>query len=341
MILDEIHHAGDALSWGDGVREAFEPADAAAGADRHAVPLRQQPDPVRRPTTPDGDGMPRSRRRLHLRLRRRAAPTASCGRCCSWPTRGEMQLAHQRRRRDRRPARRAADQGPDRAGLAHRAGPARRVDARRCSRAADQRLTEVRRHVPDAGGLVIATDQDPARAYAELLRDDHRRDADRRALRRRRRRRKRIAAFAAGDDRWMVAVRMVSEGVDVPRLAVGVYATTHLDAAVLRPGRRPVRAGPAPRRDGVGLPAVACPTLLGLASEMEVERDHVLDRPKSDDDEDSSPPRSELLAAGQPQPRRPRRRATSCRSRRWSPRRTSTRCSTTAASSAIGRRTSG
>ena len=36
----------------------------------------------------------------------------------------------------------------------------------------------------------------------------------------------RIEEFAAGDQRWMVAVRMVSEGVDVPRLAVGVYATS-------------------------------------------------------------------------------------------------------------------
>ena len=36
----------------------------------------------------------------------------------------------------------------------------------------------------------------------------------------------RIAEFSAGTGRWMVAVRMVSEGVDVPRLAVGVYATS-------------------------------------------------------------------------------------------------------------------
>ena len=36
----------------------------------------------------------------------------------------------------------------------------------------------------------------------------------------------RIEAFANGTSRWMVAVRMVSEGVDVPRLAVGVYATS-------------------------------------------------------------------------------------------------------------------
>ena len=25
VILDEVHHAGDALSWGEAVREAFEP----------------------------------------------------------------------------------------------------------------------------------------------------------------------------------------------------------------------------------------------------------------------------------------------------------------------------
>jgi hypothetical protein len=36
----------------------------------------------------------------------------------------------------------------------------------------------------------------------------------------------RISAFAAGRDPWLVAVRMVSEGVDIPRLRVGVYATT-------------------------------------------------------------------------------------------------------------------
>ena len=32
----------------------------------------------------------------------------------------------------------------------------------------------------------------------------------------------RINQYAAGNSRWLVAVRMVSEGVDVPRLAVGV-----------------------------------------------------------------------------------------------------------------------
>jgi hypothetical protein len=34
---------------------------------------------------------------------------------------------------------------------------------------ADRRLTEVRRTVPDAGALVIATDHQDAKAYAALL----------------------------------------------------------------------------------------------------------------------------------------------------------------------------
>ncbi|WP_408647036.1 DEAD/DEAH box helicase [Tessaracoccus coleopterorum] len=82
-------------------------------------------------------------------------------------------------------------------------------------RAADRRLTEVRRHVPDAGGLVIATNQTTARAYAKLLTDlTGRRPCvvlsdDSKAS-------ARIDEFSASEDRWMVAVRMVSEGVDVP-----------------------------------------------------------------------------------------------------------------------------
>jgi superfamily II DNA or RNA helicase len=83
----------------------------------------------------------------------------------------------------------------------------------------------VRAEQPDAGGLVIATDQEHARGIADLLRtrfgttarvvtsDDPGASAG-------------IAAFATGSEPWLVAVRMVSEGVDIPRLRVGVFATT-------------------------------------------------------------------------------------------------------------------
>jgi superfamily II DNA or RNA helicase len=147
--------------------------------------------------------------------------------------------------------------------------------------AADRRLSEVRRHVPDAAGLVIATDQDSARAYADLLaRVSGEKPtvvlSDEKAAS------KRIATFAEGDDRWMVAVRMVSEGVDVPRLAVGVYATTTSTPLFFAQAvGRFVRARRRGETASVFLPSV--PSLLGYASEMEVERDHVLRRKVRDE----------------------------------------------------------
>jgi superfamily II DNA or RNA helicase len=79
--------------------------------------------------------------------------------------------------------------------------------------------------MPDAGGLVIATDQEAARAYAAVLKKISG-EPPTVVLSDEKTASKRIAAFTESDRRWMVAVRMVSEGVDIPRLAVGVYATS-------------------------------------------------------------------------------------------------------------------
>lgn len=90
---------------------------------------------------------------------------------------------------------------------------------------ANQRLIELRKEQPDSGGLVIAMDQEHARGIARILKartgaqavvvtsDDSTSSS-------------RIAQFAHSDTPWIVAVRMVSEGVDIPRLRVGVFATT-------------------------------------------------------------------------------------------------------------------
>ncbi len=78
---------------------------------------------------------------------------------------------------------------------------------------------------PDAGGLVIATDQEHAQGIARLLRDRFQVPADvvvsddPGAS-------KKIEEFSNNDRPWMVSVRMVSEGVDIPRLRVGVFSTT-------------------------------------------------------------------------------------------------------------------
>src|SRR5690606_28537115 len=150
-------------------------------------------------------------------------------------------------------------------------------------RAADRRLSEVRRTVPDAGGLVIATDQTVARAYAKQLREicgepvtvvlsDEAGASER------------IEKFQESDSRWMVAVRMVSEGVDVPRLAVGVYATSSATPLFFAQAiGRFVRARKRGETASIFLPSV--PILMALANTLEAQRDHALDRkPDPDDD---------------------------------------------------------
>jgi hypothetical protein len=75
---------------------------------------------------------------------------------------------------------------------------------------------------------------------------------------------------------------MVSEGVDIPRLAVGVYATSAATPLFFAQAvGRFVRARRRGETASIFLPSV--PTLLNLAAELEVERDHALDRPQRED----------------------------------------------------------
>ena len=93
---------------------------------------------------------------------------------------------------------------------------------------------------------------------------------------------RKIAAFTDSEDRWMVAVRMVSEGVDIPRLAVGVYATTTSTPLFFAQAvGRFVRARAAARRRRCSCPP--CRRCSGYAAELEVERDHVLGRRINDE----------------------------------------------------------
>jgi superfamily II DNA or RNA helicase len=264
VILDEIHHAGDALSWGDAVREAFEPARRRLALT--GTPFRSDINPIPFVTyAPGPDGVPRSAADFtygygHALRDHVVRPVLF------WAYSGELQWRT-----------RAGDEVSARLG-------------------ADRRLSEVRKTFPDAGGLVIATDQDSARAYAAVLGaisgekpvvvlSDEKTSS------------KRIAKFASGDARWMVAVRMVSEGVDIPRLAVGVYATTISTPLFFAQAvGRFVRARKRGETASVFLPSSLA--LLGFASEMEVERDHVLGR-KVTSEGDIFSPEDALMAQAQ------------------------------------------
>lgn len=93
-----------------------------------------------------------------------------------------------------------------------------------------------------------------------------------------------LAALTTSRERWIVAVNMVSEGVDIPRLRVGVYATAAKTPLVFRQivGRF-VRTipGRAVEPSWVYLPAD--PLLRAHAADVETELRHVLRAPGEED----------------------------------------------------------
>ncbi|MCA0437073.1 MAG: DEAD/DEAH box helicase [Actinobacteria bacterium] len=273
VILDEIHHGGDALAWGDAIREAFEPATRRLALT--GTPFRSDTAPI--PFVryePDADGIRRSASDYTYGYAQALADGVvrpviflAYGGSMRWRTKAGDEVSA----RLGEPLTKDAIAQAWRTALDPRGEWIGSVLA-----AADQRLSEVRRHVPDAGGMVIATNRTQARAYAAMLRqisgeaptvvlsDDPKASAS-------------IETYAASQARWMVAVRMVSEGVDVPRLAVGVYATsTSTPLFFAQAVGRFVRARRRGETASVFLPSV--PVILEHASRLEDERDHALDR---------------------------------------------------------------
>ncbi len=150
--------------------------------------------------------------------------------------------------------------------------------------AAHERLEQVRADGHrDAGGLVVAADGEHARAVAKALRAITGR-APTVVLHTEARAAEKLQAFTRSSERWLVAVNMVSEGVDIPRLRVGVYATAAKTPLVFRQivGRF-VRTIPGRALEHSWLFLPADPVLRMHAAEIERELRHVL-RPPGDDD---------------------------------------------------------
>lgn len=284
VVLDEVHHAGDARTWGDGVRDAFAPAVRRLALT--GTPFRSDDNPIPFVTYERGpDGLLRSSAdsvygyadALADGVVRPVMFLAYSGEA-RWRTSAGDELA----------VRLGEPVTKDITAQAWRTA----LDPRgewmpQVLRAADNRLRALRAGgMSDAAGLVIATDQNAARAYAKLLHtitgeapavvlsDDD--GASRR-----------ISEFADSEQRWMIAVRMVSEGVDIPRLAVGVYATSAATPLFFAQAiGRFVRARRPGETANVFLPSVT--PLLELASAMETERDHVLGEPTRDGLDDAA-----------------------------------------------------
>jgi len=280
VILDEIHHAGDAKSWGDATAEAF--GDATRRLALTGTPFRSDDSQIPFVTyEPDEGGFPRSRadhsygysEALADGVVRPVVFLAYSGEAHWRDSAGEEYSARLGEPLSAEHTARAWRTALDPAG----------DWMSKVLVAADTRLRQLRATgMSDAGGLVIATDQDKARDYADLLEhisgskpsvvlSDDPGSSDR------------IDEFAQSTEPWMVAVRMVSEGVDVPRLAVGVYATSASTPLYFAQAiGRFVRARRPGETASVFLPSV--PVLLDLAAQLEVQRDHVIGKPHREKD---------------------------------------------------------
>ena len=218
VIFDEIHHAADDRAWGDSIRMAFETSArrlAISGtpfrSDTSAIPFVNYVLDEARPDFEYGYGDALADGRVV-----RPVYFPRTGGQMEWTAPDGAMLAA------------SFDDALDAARSSQRLRTALSLEGEwlpTVLREAVTRLGDLRAIQPEAGGLVIATDQDHARGIAAMLRERFGQaatvvlsdDPDSSA---------RIAKFANGTDPWLVAVRMVSEGVDIPRLRVGVYATT-------------------------------------------------------------------------------------------------------------------
>lgn len=276
VILDEVHHGGDTLSWGEAIRTAFDPAHRRLSLT--GTPFRSDSAPipfVKYAKDPSGQLISQTdydfgyARALADGIVRPVLFMVYAGEMKWQTSTGDVMEARLGEGNTKSITAQAWRTALDPNG----------VWIHSVLRAAHQRLREVRTSIPDAGGLVIATDQDSARAYATILEritgakvtvvlsDDRTSSA-------------KIDAFAHGTDEWMVAVRMVSEGVDVPRLAVGVYATSSSTALFFAQAiGRFVRSRRRGEIASVFVPNV--PTIMELARELEKQRDHVIDLAES------------------------------------------------------------
>src|SRR4051812_12608281 len=281
VILDEVHHAGDGLSWGEAAEEAF--GFAARRVCLTGTPFRTKPDeriPFVRYEEDSFEGenglVSRAdytygyKEALSDNVVRPVVFAAYTGTSRWRNSAGEVVAASLSEAGTR-----SVEMAAWRTALDPKGQWVPHVIA-----AMDDRITHLRESgMPDAAGLVLASDQDDARAYAKIVRRVTGKPAelilsdDPKAS-------KKIERFASGSARIAVCVRMVSEGVDIPRAAVLAWMTSYRTPLFFAQAvGRVVRARATHESATVFLPAVR--PLLTLAASMEEERNHVMPPPKT------------------------------------------------------------
>lgn len=270
LIFDELHHAGDGKNWGKALRMAFEPA--VFRLILSGTPFRSDNNPIPFIRYEQGES------RADFAYGYTEAIRDSVCRPIVFPSyEGELTWLSEGREH-----RATFEDGLTFNRQRERLKTALLQDTWLGPVVTDAhaQLTRIRKQEQaDAGGLIVCMDQDHARWVAELV--------------------GRItgtkAAVAVSDDpaasrtieefaghktqQWLVAVNMVSEGVDIPRLRVGVYGTNVVTEMYFRQvvGRfvRMQDGLPRPQRAWLYLPKD--PVLVHYARQIKAERDHVLE----------------------------------------------------------------
>ena len=279
LIADEPHHMGEHAAWGTRAQQAF--GEATFRLLLSGTPFRSDSSPIPW-VTYDDEGVSRADYTYGYT---QALLDGVCRPITFQPYDGEMEWVSDGKRRK-----------ASFATVLPHAESARRLRTAldpdgdwmtEVLRDADAKLSAVRAAGHrDAGGLVVASDMENARRIAERLEriaierpeivtsDEPGSSA-------------RIAAFSAGSRRWLVSVLMVSEGVDIPRLRVGVYATAARTELFFRQviGRF-VRRTPTPKAQMSYLLLPADLRLKALAAQIEEERNHALEqKPESEEEQ--------------------------------------------------------
>lgn len=271
VIIDEIHHASEGLTWGEGLREAFEPAKRRLALS--GTPFRTKSDERIPFVSYDDDDD---------EIRSLSDHAYSYGDALADGVVRPVVFAAYTGT-----ARWVNDAGEAYAGVL---GSGTKKEEDRTWRTAlsptgrwvphviaaiDERITSQRAAgIEDAAGIIMANDQDTARAYAAIaervtgeapvvvLSDDS--DAS-----------QKLADFTHGTQRLVVCVRMISEGVDIPRATtLGYLCSARTPLFFAQAVGRVVRSRGAHETAAVYLPAVR--PLLALAAEMESVRNAVM-----------------------------------------------------------------
>jgi superfamily II DNA or RNA helicase len=270
LIFDELHHAGDGKDWGRALREAF--SEAAFRLSLSGTPFRSDNNPIPFVRYEQGESQ------ADFAYGYDEAMREGVCRPILFPSyEGELTWLS-----DGREHRATFEDGLTAERQRERLKTALLQEPWLGPVIADAHaeLTRLRKEEqPDAGGLIVAMNQDHARQVAELVgrvtgSRAHVAVSDDPAAS------ETIETFAQHPkQQWLVAVNMVSEGVDIPRLRVGIYATNVLTEMYFRQvvGRfvRMQEGLPRPQRAWLYLPKDA--TLVQYAKQIKAERDHVLE----------------------------------------------------------------